>query len=195
MKYILILLITLVSCKHPESETLSLDYNDLKNLSDTIDDPKIKNNIEENQYKVIGIIDGDTYDILKDNVSERIRVDGIDAPEKGMPFYKVSKKYLSNLIYSKYVRIEFDKKDRYGRWVGKGYIDGLDISEEMIKAGMAWHFKKYSHSEILSNLEIDARNNKIGLWKEQNPLEPWEVRKLHKNGISTKVRFEDKIEE
>ena len=52
MKYILILLITLVSCKHPESETLSLDYNDLKNLSDTIDDPKIKNNIEENQYKV-----------------------------------------------------------------------------------------------------------------------------------------------
>lgn len=60
---------------------------------------------------------------------------------------------------------------------------------------MAWHFKKYSDSEILSNLEIEARNNKLGLWREPNTLEPWKVRKLHKNGISTKERFENKLEE
>jgi micrococcal nuclease len=188
-------LITLVSCRHPESDSFSADYNDSIISSDSTKNETIENNIGENQYKVIGIIDGDTYDILKDNKSERIRVDGIDAPEKGMPFYKVSKKYLSNLIYSKYIRIEFEKKDRYGRWVGKGYIDDLDISEEMIKAGMAWHFKRYSDSEILSDLEIEARNNRIGLWKEPNPIAPWEIRKLHKNGISTKERFVYKIEE
>lgn len=60
---------------------------------------------------------------------------------------------------------------------------------------MAWHFKKYSDSEILSNLEIQARNNKVGLWRDPNPLEPWQVRKLHNNGISTKKRFENKIED
>jgi endonuclease YncB( thermonuclease family) len=100
-----------------------------------------------------------------------------------MPFYKVSTKHLSHLIYSKYVKIEFEKKDRYGRWVAKGYIDDSDISEEMIKAGMAWHFKKYSDNEILSNLEIKARNLKVGLWQEPTPVEPWKYRKLHRNGI------------
>lgn len=189
-------MIAFVSCKHPESESLSRDINQLSiSTIDSLQENDIESNIEENQYKVIGIIDGDTYDILKNNTSERIRIDGIDAPEKGMPFYKVSKKYLSNLIYGKFVTIEFEKKDRYGRWVGRGFIDKLDISEEMIKAGMAWHFKKYSDSEILSNLEVEAKNNKFGLWREPNPLEPWEVRKLHKNGISTKERFENKIEE
>lgn len=184
-----------VSCKHPESDSFSPDYEHSIVLSDSIANDNIENNIRANQYKVIGIIDGDTYDILRDNISERIRVDGIDAPEKGMPFYKVSKKYLSNLIFGKYVKLNFEKKDKYGRWVGKGYINDTDISEEMIKAGMAWHFKKYSNSEVLSDLEIEARNNKIGLWKEPNPIEPWEVRKLHKNGISTKEIFENKIEE
>ncbi|MFV8369621.1 thermonuclease family protein [Flavobacterium sp. LB2R40] len=196
MKYLFILLIVLVSCKHPESESLSRDINQLSiSTIDSLQENDLESNIEENQYKVIGIIDGDTYDISKNNKSERIRIDGIDAPEKGMPFYKVSKKHLSNLIYSKYIRIEFEKKDRYGRWVAKGYIDDSDISEEMIKAGMAWHFKKYSDNEILSNLEIKARNLKLGLWQETTPVEPWEVRKLHKNGISTKERFEKKIAE
>lgn len=196
MKYLFILFIALVSCKHPESESLSRDsIRSSISIIDSLQENDIQRNTEENQYKVIGIIDGDTYDILKNNKSERIRVDGIDAPEKGMPFYKVSKKHLSNLIYSKYIRIDFEKKDRYGRWVAKGYIDDSDISEEMIKAGMAWHFKKYSDNEILSNLEIKARNLKLGLWQETTPVEPWEVRKLHKNGISTKERFEKKIAE
>lgn len=111
MKYLLIFFLVLISCKHPESDSLSRDHNQLSISSiDSLSGKNSENNIEENQYKVIGIIDGDTYDILKNNISERIRVDGIDAPEKGMPFYKVSKKHLSNLIYGKYITIEFEKK-------------------------------------------------------------------------------------
>lgn len=196
MKYLFILFIALVSCKHPESESLSRDsIRSSISIIDSLQENDIQRNTEENQYKVIGIIDGDTYDILKNNTSERIRIDGIDAPEKGMPFYKVSKKHLSNLIFSKFITIEFIEKDKYGRWVGRGFIDKLDISAEMIRAGMAWHFKKYSDSEILSDLEIEAKNRKLGIWSNPNPLTPWEVRKLHKNGISTKERFKNKIED
>jgi micrococcal nuclease len=196
LKYLFFFLIAFISCKHPESDSLSRDIRHSSiSVIDNLQENDSASNIEKNQFKVIGIIDGDTYDILRNNTSERIRIVGIDAPERGMPFYKVSKKYLSNLIYGKYITMEFKKKDRYGRWIGRGFVDKLDISAEMISAGMAWHFKKYSDSEILSNLEIEAKNRKLGIWSDPNPLTPWEVRKLHKNGISTKERFKNKIED
>lgn len=152
-----------------------------------------KNAFNPNQtYKVIGIVDGDTYDILVDNQSVRIRVDGIDAPEKGMPYSKVSKKYLSQLCYGKFITIKKTSDDGRGRWVCRGYTpDGLDISEEMIRAGLAWHYKKYSSDSRLAALEIEARSKKKGLWAEPNPIAPWEIRKLHKKGISTKEYFKN----
>ncbi len=143
-------------------------------------------------FKVIGIVDGDTYDILVDNQSVRIRMDAIDAPERGMPFNKVAKKYLSNMIFGKFVKMVKLKKDSHGRIVGRTYLaDGTDVSLEMIKAGYAWHYKKFSRDPILAKLEINARKNKVGLWQENEPLAPWEVRALHRNGVSTKERFKD----
>jgi micrococcal nuclease len=143
-------------------------------------------------YKVIGIIDGDTYDILVDNQSVRIRMDAIDAPERGMPFNKVAKKYLSNMIFGKFIKMVELKKDSHGRIVGKTFLkDGTDVSLEMIKAGFAWHYKKFSSDPILAKLENNARKNKLGLWQENEPLAPWEVRALHRNGVSTKERFKD----
>ncbi|GEP52678.1 hypothetical protein FNO01nite_33500 [Flavobacterium noncentrifugens] len=142
-------------------------------------------------WKVIAIADGDTFTILENNKPIRIRVDAIDAPEKGMPFAKASKKYLSNLCFGKMVTIHAVTIDRYGRTVARASLtDGKDISTEMIRAGYAWHYKKYSKDILLSNLEIQARKNRVGLWKDKEPIAPWEIRKLHRKGISTKKILE-----
>lgn len=144
-----------------------------------------------NTGKVISILDGDTYDILVEgNRTIRVRMEGIDAPEKGMPFYRVAKNYLGNLCFNKNVRLEVTGKDNHGRTLAFSYLDdGKELSHEMIQAGLAWHFKKYSTDSVLSNLEIEARNNKLGLWVDKNPMPPWENRRLHRDGISTKDSF------
>jgi len=141
--------------------------------------------------KIIGIIDGDTYDLLtEDNKTIRIRMEGIDAPEKGMPYCNVAKKHLSSLCYGKKITLDGNKKDRNGRIIAYSYLDdSTELSHEMIKAGFAWHFKKYSSDSSLANLELEARNLVLGLWKDKNPIAPWEIRKLHREGISTKDSF------
>jgi micrococcal nuclease len=148
-------------------------------------------NGKENKGKVIAIIDGDTYDILEDgNQTVRIRMEGIDAPEKGMPFYRVAKNYLGKLCFEKNVRLEVTGKDNHGRTLAFSFLDdGSELSHEMIKAGLAWHFKKYSSDSVLSNLEIEARNSKLGLWADIHPMPPWKNRRLHREGISTKDSF------
>ncbi len=129
--------------------------------------------------KVIHIADGDTYDILTDDKQTiRIRMDGIDAPERGMAFYKVSKNYLGELCMDKTIKVVKTDTDRYGRVIGFSYLpDGSEIGSLMIKAGMAWHYKQYNTDENLAQLEIEAREAKIGLWKDKNPVAPWEHRK------------------
>lgn len=141
--------------------------------------------------KVISILDGDTYDILLDGKRMiRIRMEGIDAPEKGMPFYRVAKKFLGDLCFEKNVRLEIHGKDNHERTLSFSYLeDGRELSHEMIKAGLAWHFKKYSSDTSLSNLEIEAHNLRIGLWKDNNPMPPWVNRRLHREGVSTKDSF------
>lgn len=140
--------------------------------------------------KVIKIIDGDTYDLLTaDKQTLRVRMEGIDAPEKGMPFYKVSKNYLGSLCFQKNVTIKVIETDVHERLVADTYLDSIELGQEMLKAGLAWHFKKYSSDETLAQLEKEARNNKIGLWSDPNPIAPWEIRRLHREGISTKDSF------
>ncbi len=141
--------------------------------------------------KVIAIIDGDTYDILlQDNKTVRVRMEGIDAPERGMPYYQKSKKYLSDLCYGKHIKIKITGVDDYKRILAYSYLeDGRELSQEMIKAGLAWHYKKYNSDKTLSYLEKKARNQKKGLWSEKNPMPPWTNRRLHRQGISTKDSF------
>lgn len=145
-------------------------------------------------HKVIGIIDGDTYDILVNKRPVRVRMYAIDAPERGMPYNKVAKKYLSDLIFGKMITIEQTDTDKNGRIVAKTYLpDGREASVEMVKAGFAWHFKKYDNTPAFAKLELYARKNKLGLWADNEPIAPWEVRKLHRSGVSTKELFENSI--
>ena len=128
---------------------------------------------------VVGITDGDTFKgLTQDKIEIRFRIYGIDAPEKKQAFSDKSKDYLSDLIYGKKVGIVVQKKnDGYGRpvvWVFT--TEGKDVSAEMLKAGMAWHFKKYDKSEEYARHENIAKNNKVGLWSDYNPVAPWSYR-------------------
>lgn len=142
--------------------------------------------------KVIGIIDGDTYDILLDgNKTVRVRMEGIDAPEKGMPFYKAAKKHLSDLCFRKQVTLKNTSTDKHNRTLAYSYLeDNTELSHEMLKAGLAWHFKKYNSDSDLAQLETEARNAKIGIWSLENPMTPWDNRELHRSGVSTKDSFD-----
>lgn len=141
--------------------------------------------------KVIAIIDGDTYDVLlQGKKTVRVRMEGIDAPEKGMPFYQKSKKYLSDLCFGKQIKIKITGVDNHERFLAYSFLeDGKELSQEMIKAGLAWHFKKYNSDSKLSELEMVAKTLRKGLWKDENPMAPWDNRRLHRNGISTKDSF------
>lgn len=125
--------------------------------------------------KVIHISDGDTYDLLtEDNITHRVRMLGIDAPEKGQDFHRKATDYLKSLLYNQTVTIQFDNTDRYGRLLAFTYLsDGREASHEMIRAGYAWHYRQYNQDDDLEQLEQEARQNKIGLWADPNPIEPW----------------------
>lgn len=141
--------------------------------------------------KVIGIIDGDTFDLLNDsNKTYRIRMEGIDAPEKGMPFYQVAKKHLGSLCFGQRVAMRITQSESGNRKIGFTYISaGTELSHEMIRAGLAWHFVKYNADQDLAALEQEARKERRGLWKDPNPLPPWEIRKIRRSGQSTKELF------
>lgn len=134
--------------------------------------------------KVVGVADGDTVTVLDEhNTQYRIRLAGIDAPEKTQDFGNVSKQTLSNMVFNENVEINWDKEDRYGRIIGKVLVNGVDVNLKQIKLGMAWFYRKYQNELILEDrlnylhAEEYALNNKVGLWQSKNPEAPWDFRK------------------
>jgi endonuclease YncB( thermonuclease family) len=139
------------------------------------------------QGKVVHVADGDTITVLDaTNTQHKIRLQGIDAPEKAQAFGQKSKQSLSQLVHSKKVTVEFQKKDKYDRSVGKVVLNGTDVCLEQIKLGMAWHYKHYESEqpkedrETYAQAEIAARTNAIGLWKDKQTIPPWEFRRQQK---------------
>ena len=134
--------------------------------------------------RVVGVQDGDTITVLdSSNANHRIRLLGIDAPEKGQAFGNRSGENLSQGIFNRVVTIEWSKHDRYGRIVGKVVLEGQDISLEQIKTGMAWHYKYYQDDQpredrqLYAAAEIAARATNVGLWIDPNPIPPWDFRR------------------
>ncbi len=134
--------------------------------------------LSEVSGKVIAIKDGDTIVILFDKTQITVRLEHIDCPEKNQPFGNVAKKYISKLCFGKQVKIVGKgKKDRNGRLIGEVIVDTTNINKEMVKAGLAWHFKKYSKDNSYASLETTAKTAKLGLWKDAAPIAPWLWRK------------------
>lgn len=132
--------------------------------------------------KVVAITDGDTFKLLKkDSTLIRVRVANIDCPERKQPFSKRAKQFTSDAIFGKDVEIVVLKKDRYGRFIANVvYDDNKNLSKELLKAGYAWHFVKYSNDSTLQVLEDNARKNKVGLWQDPNAIAPWNWRDYKK---------------
>lgn len=132
----------------------------------------------EQQGRVVKVVDGDTFDILDANTTTRIRLFGIDAPERGQAFNKRAKSFTDSLVAGKHVRVVVRNKDRYGRTVGDAYLeDGTYVNAEIVRAGYAWQFTQYSTDPDIARLENIARSNKRGLWEDGHPIPPWEFRK------------------
>jgi len=134
--------------------------------------------------KVVGITDGDTITVVDaDKTEHKVRLMGIDAPEKSQDFGAASKQVLSNYIYQREVTVEYKKQDRYKRKVGKVILGKQDVCLVMIERGMAWHYKDYEKEQsktdrdLYSQAELKARESRIGLWQLSNPVEPSFYRK------------------
>ena len=129
--------------------------------------------------KVVGIKDGDTVVVLDSlNNQTTLRLAEVDTPEKNQPFGTKAKQFTSDQIYRKTIKYIVTDTDRYGRSIAMIYYDANKyLSAEIIKAGMGWHYKRYSTSKELALFEDNAKKNKIGLWIDNNPIEPYLWRK------------------
>ncbi|HRO42280.1 MAG TPA: thermonuclease family protein [Flavipsychrobacter sp.] len=131
--------------------------------------------------RVVSIFDGDTFTLLtSDKKQIKIRLHGVDCPEKGQPFGQKAKGFVSKRIFSKMVAVSPKKKDRYGRTLGLVFIEGECLNEALLKNGFAWHYMRYDKNKLWSELEAEARRKKIGLWADKHAQPPWEFRKAKK---------------
>ncbi|MFZ9660836.1 MAG: thermonuclease family protein [Chitinophagaceae bacterium] len=133
--------------------------------------------------KVVRILDGDTYEVLTPGKTlVRIRMMGIDAPEKNQAFGQRSKQTLGMLCGGQLVSVQPTGVDRYGRVLAYAYnSQGMNINAEMVRRGMAWHYKHYSKDPQLANAERFAQSNRIGIWSDPQIMAPWEFRKFRRN--------------
>ena len=125
--------------------------------------------------KVVKISDGDTIAVLSGKEQTKVRLYGIDAPEKKQDYGQKSKQFLASLIAGQVVEVEPKGKDRYKRTLGIIHFKGQDINAQMVLNGYAWAYVKYSRMYV--DHESAARKNKRGLWQSNDPTPPWQLRK------------------
>ncbi len=130
--------------------------------------------------KVVGIADGDTITVLQNKTQYKIRLYGIDCPESHQDFGTKAKKFTSDLVFKKDIRVVQKDQDRYGRIVGIVYVGDTCVNEEIIRSGFAWVYGQYCREAFCNtwkSFEQQARENRIGLWSHPDPIPPWDFRR------------------
>jgi len=128
--------------------------------------------------KVVAVLDGDTIEVLSQKTLYRIRILGIDAPEKKQAFGNQAKSFASKHAFGKMVKVQIQSQDRYQRHLAQIILpNGQNLGEMLVKNGYAWHYKQYSKDKSLARLQVEAQKAKRGLWQDANPVPPWEFRK------------------
>ncbi len=137
--------------------------------------------------RVIAVADGDTVTVLDAaRQQHRIRLVGIDAPERGQAFGNRARQHLADRVFQREVQVEYDKRDRYGRILGKIVLDGEDINLMMVRDGMAWHYRQFQRDQrpadrtLYADAEREARAAGRGLWADAHPQPPWEFRRQNR---------------
>lgn len=128
--------------------------------------------------RIIGVVDGDTAQFLKDGVVTNVRLDGIDAPELAQNFGEEAKAALSAYVLGKNVLLDKRSTDKYGRIVARLYYPGPhDASQSMVFSGYAWWFREYAPDDRrLMEWEGQARAERRGLWGRPPIEAPWDWR-------------------
>src|SRR5688572_17311093 len=133
--------------------------------------------------KVISVHNGDTISVRsKERMIYTVWLQAVDAPEEKQEFGKRSRKNLEDLVHDKEVKVVVHKQDQYGRHVGTVYLRGRDVGLLQIEWGFAWHYKRFGYEQtgesrkLYSQAEAKARAERLGLWKDSQPVAPWEYR-------------------
>lgn len=148
---------------------------------------------EEFTGKVIAVLDGDTVLVLRNNTPVKIRLADIDAPEvghagtgglppnsqKAQAWGMESKQSLSGMVLKKQISVNVQAVDQYGRLVAHLALDGRSVNEEQVRRGMAWEYSNFHSNKTYIALQSDAQQARRGLWAQDNPMAPWQWRKLH----------------
>src|SRR5262249_33358387 len=129
--------------------------------------------------KVVKIADGDTIRVLDASRRQhKIRLLGIDAPEKAQAYGEKSRVTLAALIAGTGVKVDLFVQDRYGRDLGKVWLGDMDVNLEMVKRGMAWHYAYFEKQQpppdrkTYAAAEADAAMAHLGLWKDDTVQAP-----------------------
>lgn len=134
--------------------------------------------------RTVRVIDGDTFVVLfHGNQEERVRLAGIDCPEQSQPFGQRAKEALLTRVGGREVVVEWEKRDRYKRLVGKISDAQGDVNLALLRDGLCWWYRKYAHEQsevdqvLYEAAEAKAREGRVGLWRDVAPVPPWEWRK------------------
>jgi endonuclease YncB( thermonuclease family) len=127
--------------------------------------------------RVVGITDGDTITVLHARHAETVRLLGVDAPEKRQAYGDRARRFTAELVFDRTVTVRAAGRDRNGRLLGEVVLpDGRSLNEELVRAGYAWWFRRYSRDGTLARLEQEAREQRRGLWADEAPTAPWAYR-------------------
>ncbi|WP_028314057.1 thermonuclease family protein [Desulfatibacillum aliphaticivorans] len=141
--------------------------------------------------KVVGVSDGDTIKVLDHGKMVKIRIYGVDAPEKKQAFGVKAREFTQSLVAGKIVRVEPQDTDRYGRIVGMVYtLDGRCLNEEIVKAGFAWVYNQYCKQDFCPDwrsFQASAKAGRMGLWADPEPMAPWDYRRSGKKLVASKT--------
>lgn len=144
----------------------------------------------------IRFIDGDTIELKYDDgrQSDRVRLNGIDAPESSQEYGAESTQSLQSCMDNGQVTVRYKKSDQYGRLLGVVMAGDTDCNYNQVKVGSAWHYKQYQkeqpagNAEKYATAENQARAGTKGLWANSNPQAPWSYRKDNTNTSDKKLR-------
>ena len=135
--------------------------------------------LAEYSGRVVSVLDGDTIEVLHNGKAQRVRLQGIDCPEKGQPFGNNAKQATSAMSFAQEVALQIHGKDKYGRILAEVLLaDGTNVNHALVKDGWCWWYRKYAPKDIvLEGLEQEAREARKGLWADPNPIPAWEWRR------------------
>jgi len=138
---------------------------------------------------VVAVLDGDTLLVGREGRRPvKVRLAGIDAPEKAQPYGIESRDALARQVLKQEVEVTVLATDKYGRWVGRITLAGRDVCQEQVRLGMAWEYSYFRRDAVLAALQHEARQSRRGLWARPNPQPPWQWRKVHGGASGGYVR-------